>query len=74
MSARVCVIIAAAEHGLPVASLMGPYKRCGVICEARAAAVRLGLSHGYTRADMARALGLDWSSVHALAKRKAPGG
>jgi hypothetical protein len=68
----VFVRAAAGLHGFPIASLMGPYKASGAICDARADAVRMGLDAGYSRADMARALGLDWSSVHALAKREAP--
>ena len=68
----VFVRAAAGLHGLAVASLMGPYKASGAICDARAEAVAMGLEAGYSRADMARALGLDWSSVHALAKREAP--
>jgi hypothetical protein len=63
---------AAGLHGLQPVSLMGPYKASGAICEARADAVRMGLDAGYSRAEMARALGLDWASVHALAKREAP--
>ena len=64
-----CIRIAAAEHDVPEARLVGPYKRPRAIAMARATAVRLGLSHGFTRADMALALGVDWSSVHYLARR-----
>ena len=39
-----CIRMAAAEHGVPEARLVGPYKR-------------------------PRARGVDWSSVHYLARR-----
>jgi hypothetical protein len=68
----VFVRAAAGLHGFLVASLMGPYKASGAICDARADAVAMGLDAGYSRAEMARALGLDWASVDALAKRETP--
>ena len=64
-----CIRLAAAEHDVPEARLVGPYKRPRHVAIARATAVKLGLAHGFTRADMARALGVDWSSVHYLARR-----
>jgi hypothetical protein len=70
----VFVRAAAGLHGLQPASLMGPYKASGAICEARADAVRMGLEAGYSRAEMARALGLDWASVDALGRRSACNG
>ena len=45
-----CIRIAAAEHDVPEARLVGPYKRPRAIA-------------------MARALGVDWSSIRHLARR-----
>ena len=64
-----CIRLAADQHALPPDRLVGPYKRPRHVAMARATAVRLGLAHGFTRADMARALGGDWSSVHYLARK-----
>jgi len=65
---------AAGLYGLPVDAVLGPSRRvCRAQHLARSDAVRMGLDAGYSRADMARALGLDWASVDALGKRKAPG-
>jgi hypothetical protein len=64
-----CIRLAAERHGLPAPRLVGTGKKARHVAQARAAAVRLALAHGFTRADMARALGLDWTSVHYLARR-----
>jgi hypothetical protein len=64
-----CIRLAAAEHDVPEARLVGPYKRPRAVAMARATAVKLGLANGFTRADMARALGVDWGSVNYLARK-----
>lgn len=69
MTPEECIGVASARHGITAASMRGRGKRARHISRARSAAVRFGLALGFTRADMARALGVDWSSVHYLARR-----
>lgn len=70
MTADECVGIAAARHGITAGQMRGRGKRARHVSRARATAVRMALSLGITRADMARALGVDWSSVQHLARRR----
>jgi len=58
---------AAASHDVSVSEIISPSRSRSVVA-ARRAAWRILVSRGWSRADIARAFGVDWSSVHHAVK------
>lgn len=69
MTPEASITLAAKLYDLAPEDLVGRGRRSYTVTEARASAVRIGMRGGASKADMARALGIDWSSVHSLARR-----
>lgn len=61
---------AAARHAVATSAMIGPGKRSATVSAARQRFVAQALASGYSKADIARALSIDWTSVHALAGRE----
>lgn len=47
--------------------ITGTGRRCSLTFDARKACIRIAMREGFTRAEIARALGLDWTSVQNAA-------
>jgi DNA-binding transcriptional regulator YdaS (Cro superfamily) len=63
---------AAAAAGINPVLIYSPTRGRKPVSDARAAAIRLAFSVGATRAEIARTLGRDWTSVNQALGGRAP--
>lgn len=61
---------AAARHAVATRAMIVPGKRSATVSAARQRFVAQAIASGYSKAQIARALHLDWTSVHSLAGRQ----